>query len=120
MLQVSRYHTIVLQVSDLARSTAFYERALGAKLSPQSPRAMQAKVGETTLLLHVDYEPELARERRGAGIHVNFAVASADAHRAELERAGLQPGAVEAHPWGRQFALRDPDGYVLEFLGPRA
>jgi len=117
--QVSRFHTIVLQVSDLARSTTFYERALGAAFAKQSDKAVQAKVGETALLLHADYEPELAKQQRGAGVHVNFAVSSADAHRTELERAGLTPGAIEARPWGRQFALRDPDGYVLEFLGPR-
>jgi catechol 2,3-dioxygenase-like lactoylglutathione lyase family enzyme len=115
---VSRFHTIVLQVSDLARSAAFYERALGAAFARQSERAVQAKIGETSLLLHADYEAELGR--RGAGVHVNFAVTSADAHRTELERAGLAPGAIEARPWGRQFALTDPDGYVLEFLGPRA
>ena len=117
--QVSRFHTIVLQVSDLARSVGFYERAIGAKFARQSDRAMQAKLGDTSLLLHADYEPELSRVRRGAGVHVNFAVTSADAHRTALEQAGLSPGAIEARPWGRQFALSDPDGYVLEFLGPR-
>jgi hypothetical protein len=32
---------------------------------------------------------------------------------------GLAPSAIAVKPWGAQFSASDPDGYVLEFLGPR-
>ena len=117
---VQGFHTIVLQVSDLDRSIEFYRTALGVSFTPQSERSAQAKIGSSALLLHVDYDPSLAGERRGAGIHINFSVASAEEHRAELEAHGLSPGAVSLLPWGKQFRLSDPDGYVIEFLGPAA
>src|SRR5262245_22438295 len=117
-MAVQGLHTLVLQVSDLDVSLAYYETALGVRFARQSERAVQAKVGAFTLLLHRDYEP--LPERRGAGVHINFAVGDAAAHHAELSARGLAPSAIAVKPWGAQFSATDPDGYVLEFLGPRS
>ena len=117
-MSVRGFHTIVLQVSDLPRSITFYEAALGLEFARQSDRAAQAKVGTSALLLHVQYET--LPDQRGAGIHVNFAVADAQTHQAQLQASGLSPSPVSLKPWGSQFTLTDPDGYVLEFLGPAA
>ena len=115
-MPVEGFHTIVLQVSNLARSIDFYEAALGRDFARQSDRAAQVRLGASALLLHVEYEP--LPTPRGAGVHVNFSVANAREHHAALESRGLSPGAVSARPWGSQFTLTDPDGYVIEFLGP--
>jgi catechol 2,3-dioxygenase-like lactoylglutathione lyase family enzyme len=53
-MSVQGFHTIVLQVSDLPRSIAFYEAALGLSFARQSDRAAQAKLGPSALLLHVE------------------------------------------------------------------
>ena len=115
-MSVQGFHTIVIQVSDLAASVAFYEKVLGLEFAPQSDHAAQAKVGSSALLLHLEYEP--LPSERGAGVHVNFAVEDAKAHQARLDELGLSPGEVSSKPWGSQFAVSDPDGYTLEFLGP--
>ena len=117
-MAVQGFHTIVLQVVDLSRSIKFYEAALGVEFSHQSDHAAQAKVGSSALLLHREYET--LPEQRGAGVHVNFSVADAHDHHAQLEASSLSPGPISSKPWGRQFTLTDPDGYVLEFLGPAA
>ncbi len=117
-MSVQGFHTIVLQVSDLSRSIKFYEAALGLELVRQSDRAAQAKVGPSALLLHVEYEKLSAP--RGAGVHVNFSVDDAQRHHSELQARSLSPSPVSAKPWGNQFTLTDPDGYVIEFLGPAA
>ena len=117
-MSVQGFHTIVLQVSDLARSIKFYEAALGLEFARQSDRAAQARVGPSALLLHVEYET--LPDPRGAGVHINFSVDDAQDHRAQLHARGLSPGPVSSKPWGSQFTLTDPDGYVLEFLGPVA
>ncbi len=111
-------HTLVLQVSDLDASLAYYEAALGVRFTRQSERAVQAKVGSFTLLLHRDYEQ--LPEQRGAGVHINFAVGDAAAPHAEMAAKGLTSSAIAVKPWGSQVSAVDPDGYVLEFLGPRA
>ena len=116
-MAVQGLHTLVLQVSDLDASLAYYEAALGVRFARQSERAMQAQVGPFTLLLHRDYEP--LPNQRGAGVHINFAVENAAAHHGEMTARGLAPSAIAVKPWGAQFSASDPDGYVLEFLGPR-
>ena len=108
------FHTIVLQVSDLGRSIEFYEVALGLEFSRRSDRAAEVRVGASALLLHVEYE-SLPSPRR-AGIHINFAVPDAREHHADLRARRLAPGPISTKPWGSQFALTDPDGYVIEFL----
>ena len=89
-MSVEGFHTIVLQVSDLPRSIEFYEAALGLEFARQSDRAAQAKLGPSALLLHTEYEP--LPNPRGAGVHVNFSVANAEEHHAELQASGLAPG----------------------------
>jgi catechol 2,3-dioxygenase-like lactoylglutathione lyase family enzyme len=117
-MAVQGLHTLVLQVSNLDASLAYYEAVLGVRFTRQSERAVQAGIGPLTLLLHRDYEA--LPPQRGAGVHINFAVADASAHHAELSARGLAPSAIAVKPWGCQFSATDPDGYVLEFLGPRA
>ena len=116
-MPVQVLHKLVLQVSDLDASLAYYEAALGVRFARQSERAVQTKVGSFTLLLHRDYEA--LPEQRGAGVHINFAVGDAAAHHAEMKGRGLAPSEISVKPWGAQFSATDPDGYVLEFLGPR-
>ena len=117
-MPVQGLHTLVLQVSDLDASRAYYETALGVSFARQTEKAVQAKVGSFTLLLHRDYET--LPEQRGAGVHINFAVGDAAAHHAQMSARGLAPSEIAVKPWGSQFSATDPDGYVLEFLGPRA
>jgi catechol 2,3-dioxygenase-like lactoylglutathione lyase family enzyme len=114
-MAVLALHTVVLQVSDLAASLAFYQAVLGTPFRKQSDRAAQATIGEAALLLHADYEP--LPPRRGAGVHINFSVPDAAAHHWELRANGFSPAPLASKPWGVQFSLTDPDGYVIEFLG---
>jgi catechol 2,3-dioxygenase-like lactoylglutathione lyase family enzyme len=114
-MRIESFHTIVLQVSDLDASIAFYECALGGPFSRVSERAAQIHLGQLALLLHVDHEALPAR--RGAGIHIDFSVSDVRRHHADLAAKGLSPSGVSEKPWGMQFTLTDPDGYVLEFLG---
>ncbi|MEX2206493.1 MAG: VOC family protein [Myxococcota bacterium] len=115
-MSVQGFHTIVLQVSDLPQSIDFYTVALGLEFVRQSNRAAQAKLGPSALLLHTEYE--VLPSPRGAGVHINFSVANVHEHHSELRANGLAPGPVSVKPWGSQFTLSDPDGYVIEFLGP--
>lgn len=111
--------TITLQVADLGRSLAFYRDALGLDFGSASQRSAQTQIGQVSLLLHVDFDPTLKDRPRGAGVDLHFSVADVDACFEALSKAGLQPeGAPEDHDWGREFAIKDPDGYEIEFIGP--
>jgi catechol 2,3-dioxygenase-like lactoylglutathione lyase family enzyme len=114
------FHTIVLQVSDLEGSIAFYRDHLGIEFEKQSDRSYLAQLGATALMLHTTYDPRLERQSRGAGVHINLEVEDADALHESLRRQGLEPSDPTDRPWGRQFVLTDPDGYCIELLEPRS
>ena len=111
--------TITLQVANLKRSLAFYRDGLGLDFADASQRSAQALVGDVCLLLHEDFDPTLKDKPRGAGIDLHFSVADVDACFEALSKSGLRPeNPPEDHPWGREFAIKDPDGYEIEFIGP--
>jgi catechol 2,3-dioxygenase-like lactoylglutathione lyase family enzyme len=117
---ISSIDTITVQVRDIERAIGFYGGVLGLEVRVLNPgRAAEAMLGDVRLLLHVDFDPEIAGKERGAGIAVHFGVDDVDALFEHLGRHGVT--VVEApadHPWGRECAVRDPDGYIVEFVAP--
>lgn len=121
-----------LFVSDLARSAAFYRRALGLDALHETPDGAVFRVGaEQVLLLVTAQKARVQSEtpggtipacRTGAGAvlgagHVAFSAAEADvaAWRAKLEREDVPlVGEVEWEGGGRSLYFRDPDGHLLE------
>ena len=113
--------SVFVQVADVSRSRSFYE-ALGFEFHREDPRdgSAYARMGSCELILHPDLDTTLAGKERGAGANMVFSVDDADAYYRELRAAGIETAQeVEARPWGRGFWLRDPDGYILEFIGPK-
>lgn len=71
-------------------------------------------------MLHADFDSSLGNTPRGKGITVHFSVVDADVCHAALLARGLKPEhEPQDRPWGREFSIRDPDGYEIEFIGPR-
>ena len=106
---------ISLQVRDMAKSRQFYTERLGLRPAPQSPPG--AVVFETKPVPFAIREPMVdldAVERLGWGVALWIACDDADGLAASLERAGVdlaqQP---QDGPFGRQFSVADPDGYLL-------
>lgn len=113
---------VFLQVSDFDRSLAFYRDGLGLKIARLDAGDNCAAVswGRTEFMIHEDFDPKLKKARRGAGFTLHFEVTDADAYCDRLRKNGLRPEHdPEDRPWGREFSVKDPDGYVLDFVGPR-
>lgn len=112
---------VFLQVSDFDRSLAFYRDALGLKIArlDAGDNCAAVTLGGTEFMIHEDFDPALKKARRGAGFTLHFQVSDADAYCAKLRKNGVSPEHdPEDRPWGREFSVKDPDGYVLEFVGP--
>ena len=112
----------VLRVSDISRSLAFYCDQLGfavefvyesfyagvcrdgchihLKCSPPTPRDQTAFEGEEHIDIHI-------RVRSAARLSERFASAGV---------AFVVP--LRHRPYGTEFYVRDPDGYVLGFVEP--
>jgi catechol 2,3-dioxygenase-like lactoylglutathione lyase family enzyme len=118
---VQRIDEILIQVSDVERALRFYRDGLGIPFVPThyGDDSFQAKVGEVRLILHPDFDDSLKDAKRGAGVVLHLWVLDADSYCEEIRRRGLAI-AEEPHdrPWGRHFAMVDPDGYWIHILGP--
>lgn len=108
---------VTLHVTDMARSTAFYE-ALGFVRRYGGPDAgftsYTVGSGWCNLQLADSVPPP------GSWGRVIFWVDDVDALHRRATAAGLRPEAEPADaPWGeRYFHLRDPDGHELSFARP--
>ncbi len=126
---------VVLRVTDLERSLAFYCDALGCTAERRLDELglVQLRAGDALIdLVPVDSPlgraggaPPPAVEAGGRNVD-HFAVRLADfdevALRAHLDAHGVEPGAVErrygAEGNGPSMYIRDPDGNTVELKGP--
>jgi len=121
-----------LNVTDLTRSTAFYQRVLGLeKMGGQTGGdrryAFLGRDGALVLTLWQQSEGAFATELPGLH-HLSFQVADLEAvHQAEavLRELGVEPlhGGVVAHGVGLASGgvfFTDPDGIRLEIFAPTA
>jgi uncharacterized glyoxalase superfamily protein PhnB len=117
--------SVFLYVNDVTRSIDFYNEVVGAQVTQihvereGAPiRLAILRIGDFTIMLH-PREPraaEFADTHPGAGIHLQLRVDNIDAFYQHCldEWAMLSVlGEPADQPWGwREFALKDPDGYV--------
>lgn len=114
---------ILIQVSDVGRSLNFYRDRLGIPFTRTvyGDDSFEAKVGQVRIVLHPDFDESVKKKdaERGAGILIHLWVVDADEYCEELRRRKVaiveEP---EDRPWGRHFAVIDPDGYRIHILGP--
>jgi hypothetical protein len=103
----------VVPVSDVIRSSVFYELVLGA---PPRNRPMGTLV-EWQLTESAWLQVFLDPERAGSSL-VNFSVDDLATHVAGLEERGLQPSSIDEVTKGVTLSsIVDPDGNRLTFIG---
>jgi len=119
-----KYVAPVLQVSDLERSLRFYCDQLGFDLE-FADEGFYASVIRDGCRVHLNRSAPLERDPKAfeAAEHLDacFGVEDAEA----LANAFTSSGAVfsvrlRSMPYGREFYVRDPDGYILGFIQPDA
>ena len=115
MAAIRGLHSATLFVDDLEQAAAFYVETLGFEAETRYARSQLLRAGDFRLLLHI------GGDRPGSGeaaLHLHLAVDDVDSFHELLRARGAAPeGAPETKPWGlRSFELRDPSGYVWEFV----
>ena len=114
------------QVTDVARSVAFYTNDLGFKLDRQNlPAFAQVSIGHLKLILSGPgasgsrLMPDGRRQEPGGWNRVVLQVRDLPARIAELRRGGLKfRNEMEIGPGGKQIQLEDPDGNPIELFEP--
>jgi len=117
--------SVFLYVDDVDKSIDFYQEIVGAEISQLhaehegGPLTLAIlRLGGFSLMLHPQgpHAEEFANQRIGLGIHLQLRVDDVDAfYQHCLDEGALL--SVSGEPieqaWGwREFALKDPDGYV--------
>jgi glyoxylase I family protein len=123
---VVAFHGVRYQVSDVARSVAFYTTHLGFALGHQQLPAFAAvSIDNLTLLLSGPDAsgsrpmPDGRRQAPGGWNRIVLRVKNLPAHIQTLRAAGLPfRNDMEVGPGGRQIQLEDPDGNAIELFEP--
>ena len=117
--------SVFLYVDDVQKSLEFYNEIVGAEISQLhaevegGPLTLAIlKLGNFSLMLHPqdEHSEEFTKNKAGVGIHLQIKVDDVDAFYSHCLEEGAML-AVSAEPvdqaWGwREFALKDPNGYV--------
>jgi glyoxylase I family protein len=123
---VKAVHGVRYQVSDVARSSAFYTQHLGFSLRHQQlPAFANVALGDAQILLSGPGAsgsrpmPNGQKQEPGGWNRVVLKVADLPSFIAELQKTGLRfRNEMETGPGGRQIQIEDPDGNPIELFEP--
>jgi glyoxylase I family protein len=123
---VKGVHGIRYQVTDVARSVAFYTQHLGFKLEHQQlPAFASISLGDVQILLSGPGAsgsrpmPDGRSQEPGGWNRVVLKVSDLTGFIAALQSAGVRlRNEMETGPGGRQIQLEDPDGNPIELFEP--
>jgi predicted enzyme related to lactoylglutathione lyase len=121
---------INIDVDDLSKAIAFYERAIGVRVGRRFGAAGVEMLGASSpiyLLVKADGTRSSAASndlrrysRHWTPVHLDFAVPDIEAAISRVtEAGGTQEGEIQTHSWGHIAHLADPFGHgicLIQFL----
>lgn len=119
----SKVDYIMVNVSDMNRSVAFYRDTLGIPLKFESPGWSEFETGATTLALHLAPAEADGKGAKRSGpvagtCAIGFSVENLDKTYAELQARGarfVMPPTDQAEEGIRLAVCIDPDGLAISF-----
>ena len=124
----SKVDYVMVIVSDMGRSVAFYRDTLGLGLKFESPGWSEFETGTTTLALHAGTRAAGSEAKTQAGpvagtCSLGFSVPNLNTTYAELRERGarfVMPPTEQANEGIRLAVCIDPDGLAISFAEPMA
>jgi lactoylglutathione lyase len=124
----SKVDYVMVNVSDMSRSVAFYRDTLGLRLRFESPGWSEFETGATTLALHAGTraagsEPATQSGPMVGTCSLGFSVPDLNGTYAELSERGARfvlPPTEQANEGIRLAVCIDPDGLSISFAEPLA
>lgn len=115
--RLTKIGVLMLGVSDMAASKAYYCDVLGLELSGEHGGFCFLQAGGVTLALSTELGPPLGGR---TAVEVVFSVDHVREACQALQAKGvefrIEPRAVAGPMWATDF--RDPDGHILSIFGP--
>jgi len=103
---------IMITVSNMERSTAFYRDILGLSLQFSSPDWTQFEVGGVQVALHIAGPNR--RVNAEVGDNFGFYIDDMDKTLDELTSRGAEVAYRTEEDFGTLSAIKDPDGYTIQ------
>jgi lactoylglutathione lyase len=124
----SKVDYVIVNVSDMGRSVAFYRDTLGLRLRFESPGWSEFETGASTLALHPGTRAAGSEASTHAGptagtCSLGFSVPDLNSTYAQLSERGarfVMPPTEQANEGIRLAVCTDPDGLVISFAEPLA
>lgn len=116
---------LLLAYDDLARAQEFFVEALGfiqewtVNHDDGSPARVHVRLGDTLLMLDKPGAHGVRSPQEVGGVThlIAVTVGDVDAYHARAAAAGAEILVPPAdRPWGRDYELRDSEGYVFSFI----
>jgi lactoylglutathione lyase len=122
----SKVDYVMVNVSDMSRSVAFYRDTLGLRLKFESPGWSEFETGATTLALHAAARPAGSEAAPQAGpvagtCSIGFSVPDIKSTYAELQKRGarfVMPPTEQVNEGIQLAVCVDPDGLAISFAEP--
>ena len=120
-------HYLMVNVSDMGRSVAFYRDTLGLRLKFESPGWTEFETGTTTVALHLapcpDAKPAAMTGPAAGSCSFGFSVENLDAAWKALQAKGtrfVMPPTLREEEGIRLAVFLDPDGLAISLAEPVA
>jgi lactoylglutathione lyase len=124
----SKVDYVMVNISDMSRSVAFYRDTLGLQLKFESPGWSEFETGATTLALHggsrtAGSEAATQKGPVAGTCSIGFSVPDLSSTYAELSKRGarfVMPPTDQPNEGIRLAVCIDPDGLTISFAEPLA
>ncbi len=104
---------IMVIVSEIDRSVAFYRDVLGLTVRFAMPEFAELDMGGVALGLHP--QGDHVKVNPNVGMSFGFYVSDLDATLAQITGRGAAIAYKLVESWGTIAAIKDPDGYEVQF-----
>jgi catechol 2,3-dioxygenase-like lactoylglutathione lyase family enzyme len=116
MKQMIKNTNTILYCSQWEETVRFYRDRLKLSVHFSTDWFVEFSLHESSWLSIADEKRASIKTSYGKGITLSWEVGWIESAWAELQKSGLEPTAIQSHPWGaRYFFLFDPEGHRIEF-----
>jgi catechol 2,3-dioxygenase-like lactoylglutathione lyase family enzyme len=109
--EIANINHVSLQVSDLQRSSQFYQKVFGLTVANQDNNTIRLKVGKSHITL---------RKGAPAGVADHFAIGMDGFNEQAITQDLKQRGANPVNQGNAGLHVVDPDGYQVQIIGSDA
>jgi len=118
-MEIRRLGSVIIAVSDLAKSVKFYNEVIGLPIKNQRENWVDLGKQGATVILHTASKPINTGTSIENGIVIGLVVGDIDSALQELKAQKVEVYRnIESHEVGKNAIILDPDKYMISLFEP--